>query len=233
MHPSTGFSAVTEFVILFTLAAPFLYTLLAYQNDSHQPTRKGIVLSLVVLIWTATMFGVVACGIDGPAMMNFPGRPLVYLLVPVTLAFLFRRQLVHPPVSQRLLVSLQLWRVIGMAFVWEWSRGVLPGIFAHPAGWGDLLSALIAAGILWRYRNTEIPRQALILLATVGIADFVSAFFFGFFSSASPVQLFSHELPNRVAEYPTGLIPMFLVPFATIGHVLSLSQLPPKEPVAR
>ena len=65
----------------------------------------------------------------------------------------------------------------------------------------------------------------MILVATVGLLDFVSAFFFGFTSAASPLQLFAFDNPNRVIEYPLGLIPIFLVPYAVVAHILSLAQL--------
>jgi hypothetical protein len=70
-----------------------------------------------------------------------------------------------------------------------------------------------------------VPPRAVILVAVVGLLDFTSAFFFGFTSSASPVQLFAFDNPNRVLDYPLGLIPVFLVPYATMAHLLSLAQL--------
>ena len=51
------------------------------------------------------------------------------------------------------------------------------------------------------------------------------AFFFGFTSSATPLQLFAFDNPNRVIEYPLGLIPLFLVPYAVMAHLLSIAQL--------
>jgi hypothetical protein len=62
-------------------------------------------------------------------------------------------------------------------------------------------------------------------VAGVGIADAISAFFFGVFSSDTPVWLFSHDFPNRVIEYPTGLILLFLICFAVGMHVLSPAKL--------
>jgi hypothetical protein len=36
---------------------------------------------------------------------------------------------------------------------------------------------------------------------------------------------FSFENPNQVTEYPLGLIPLFLVPYAVVAHILSLTQM--------
>ncbi len=59
----------------------------------------------------------------------------------------------------------------------------------------------------------------------IGISDFVSAFFFGFTSSATPLQLFAFDQPNQVLLYPTGLIPLFLVPYAVVFHILSITEM--------
>jgi hypothetical protein len=63
------------------------------------------------------------------------------------------------------------------------------------------------------------------LVAVVGLADFTSAFFFGLTSSALPIQLFAFDNPNRVMEWPTGFIPVLLVPYAILMHILSLQQM--------
>ncbi|MCH8062376.1 MAG: hypothetical protein IH861_07730 [Chloroflexi bacterium] len=56
--------------------------------------------------------------------------------------------------------------------------------------------------------------------------DFVSAFYFGFTSSStSPFQLFAFDQPNQLLLYPTGLIPLFLVPYAVVFHILSLAEM--------
>jgi hypothetical protein len=48
----------------------------------------------------------------------------------------------------------------------------------------------------------------------IGMADFLSAFFFGFTSTQGPLQLFFPDVPNRLIMFPTGMITLFLVPYA-------------------
>jgi hypothetical protein len=55
----------------------------------------------------------------------------------------------------------------------------------------------------------------------VCVSIFLSALFFGFTSSASSLQLFHPAVPNHVIAFPTGIIPLVLVPYATLFHVLS------------
>ena len=156
------FSPVTEFIIIFTLPSLFWYAFLLYADERRQPTLQAISLATGALAWTAFTWSVVKYDIDRPVLGEFPARTLVYFAIPVGLALLFRQSLTARPLSQRLLVSLQLFRVIGLVFVYEHARGVLPGIFAEAAGWGDCLTALVAAGILLRYRQLPIPRSPLI-----------------------------------------------------------------------
>jgi hypothetical protein len=47
------------------------------------------------------------------------------------------------------------------------------------------------------------------------------AFFFGFTSMEGPAQLFAVGFENKLSLFPTGLIPLFLVPYAITFHVLS------------
>ena len=124
--------------------------------------------------------------------------------------------------SSHWLIGLQLWRAIGAVFLIEMARGNLPGIFAYPAGVGDVLVAVVALLVLVRFKDfKQIPAGAIHLVGVLGVLDFLSAFFFGFTSSDTPIQLFSHDNPNQVILFPTGLIPLFLVPYAIFFHMLA------------
>ncbi len=219
------FSPLSELVILFFFATPFWHMLMVSREAKHS-LQRTTTIAFCVLVWTLLSFVIVKYRADslilGP---DFPARPLLYLIIVSTIAYIWRHSLLGSGVSQHLLIGLQLIRPIGLVFVVEYHTGTLPGIFALPAGYGDLLTGLIAAYILIRFWNQTIPKFWVILVATVGLLDFVSAFFFGFTSSETPIQLFAFDNPNRVTEYPLGLIPMFLVPYAVVAHILSLTQL--------
>ncbi len=221
-------SFVTEVVILLTWALATWYVYFTFRESGHAKA-KTIALTLVVLAWSIFAFGAVKYGFDREIFREFfrglPVRMLVYLFLAAGLGYAFRWALVGEGLSQHMLIGLQELRVIGLVFVLEHWRGNLPGAFAHPAGWGDLLVGIIALAVLIRYRGQEIPNGAVILVFTVGIADFVSAFFFGITSSATPLQLFAFDQPNQVQLYPTGLIPIFLVPYAVIFHILSITEM--------
>lgn len=217
-------SFVTEVIILLVWAMTTSYVYFTLRESGHTKA-KTITLALVVLAWSVFAFGAVKHGFDREIFRGLPIRPLVYLLVPTGLVYAFRWTLVAEGLSQRMLVGLQLVRPIGLVFVLEHWRGTLPGVFAHPAGWGDLLVGAITLGALLRYRHQNIPNRVIKFIIVVGIIDFSGAFFFGFTSSETPFQLFGFDHPNLVLRYPTGLIPLFLVPYAVIFHIMSLTEM--------
>ena len=82
---------------------------------------------------------------------------------------------------------------------------------------------LVALGVLFAYRKSErIPKAGIFLVIGLGVGDFLSAFFFGFTSSEGPFQLFYPAVTNNVRLFPTGMIPLFLVPYAIFFHTLSM-----------
>lgn len=164
------------------------------------------------------------CLSELPRKLGPPGSlfvPVAWIL-PSLVLYLRRDWFLSEALCQKWLVGLQLFRAIGGVFLVEMARGNIPGIFAYPAGVGDLTVAFVALAIMLRFRGeTRIAGWAIALVIVLGVADFVSAFFFGFGSSPTPVQLFFPDPPNRVISFPTGMIPLFLVPTAIFFHVLS------------
>lgn len=219
------FTPISEILILFFLSTPFWH-LLMVSRDANHSLRQTTLLASAAMIWCVLAFAIVKYRIDSHVLgPDFPARPLLYLVLFSIAAYKARHWILGDGVSQHLLIALQLIRPIGMVFVIEHTQGNLPGVFAYPAGLGDLLTGMMAAYVLYRFWNTNIPDYWVLLIAVVGLVDFASAFFFGFTSSQTPVQLFAFDNPNQVTEYPLGLIPLFLVPYAVIAHILSLTQL--------
>lgn len=218
------FSPISEAIVLFSVPAVFWHMLMI-QTAARVSIRQLVIVGAIMLVWTAYAYAAVRYGLDKVIFRELPAGPLLYVTLAGVLTWLFRRQLLGDGVPQQLLIALQLFRPIGLVFVLENWRGTLPAVFAQPAGWGDLVAGLVALAVLIRYPTGPVPARAVILVAVVGLTDFASAFFFGFTSSATPVQLFAFDNPNRVIEYPLGLIPVFLVPYAIMAHLLSLAQL--------
>ena len=122
------------------------------------------------------------------------------------------------------LVALQVFRILGSTFLVGWAHGVVPGVFALPAGIGDLLTGLFAvpAAIALASGGRE-SRRAAIAWNVFGLADFAIALSIG-------IAISLHVIDTGFASatggaYPVVLIPAFAVPSAIMLHALSLRQL--------
>ena len=118
------------------------------------------------------------------------------------------------------LTSLQASRLIGFSFVLLEARGILPAVFALPAGYGDMAIGATAAFVAWRL---AIPRHrnSFILWQVLGIADLLLAVTLG-----TTAALLSPQGPTTAAMtvLPLSLVPTFLVPFYMICHVICIAQ---------
>jgi hypothetical protein len=130
-------------------------------------------------------------------------------------------------VPQQWLVGLQLYRVLGAVFVALFAAGGLPGLFALPAGLGDLAVGLLAPIVATAYARKPNERAGSVLAWNIfGIADLVVAVAIGFATAPSPVQLVALDSPNvLISAFPLVLIPVFLVPLSILLHLASLAKL--------
>ena len=221
MYTLLDANPLTLFIVIAAmLVTPFyLFATFAFSGAS---LKKGMTLSLIALLFGAFMF--LVCLAAVPGKLGLPGNLIVPVawILPSLLLFFARDWVLAERLSSHWLIGLQLWRAIGAVFLIEMARGNLPGIFAYPAGVGDVLVAVVALLVLIRFKDfKQIPAGAIHLVGVLGVLDFLSAFFFGFTSSDTPIQLFSHDNPNQVILFPTGLIPLFLVPYAIFFHMLA------------
>jgi len=203
------------------MLVPF-YTFGVYVFSEASP-KKGMQIGTAFLLWGSLMFWVSLS--DIPGNLGLAGSlitPLSWLL-PSLILYWKRNWFLSEKLSQNWLIGLQVLRLVGGLFIIEMILGHIPGVFAYPAGLGDILVALVALGVLLAYRKSEsIPKAGIFLVIGLGIADFISAIFFGFTSSEGPGQLFYPAVTNDVAHFPTGVIPLFLVPYAIFFHTLSM-----------
>lgn len=119
-----------------------------------------------------------------------------------------------------ILTSLQASRLIGFTFVLLEARGILPAVFALPAGYGDMAIGATAAFVAWRL-VTPRHRSSFILWQIFGILDLVLAVSLG-----TTAALLSPQGPTTAAMtvLPLSLVPTFLVPLYMIFHVICIAQ---------
>ena len=182
-------------------------------------------LGSVYLLGTAEVFAT-----EGPRAL----RPvLLSIAVPVGIflaAFAGSARLRRRVLSWDLatLTMLQHWRVVGFAFLPLLAHGVLPGLFAWPAGLGDVAVGLAAPLMVARLRRDPGFARSRRFLAyhALGMLDFVVA--------AGTASLAAGAYPGLIAGGPTSaamevwpllVFPAFIVPIFIVLHLAVFFQV--------
>ena len=130
-------------------------------------------------------------------------------------------------IPQSRLVTLQFYRVLGAVFVILYMAGQLPGVFALPAGYGDVLVGVTALFVgAAEARHLAGRTQLVVLWNLLGLADLAIAVTTGFLSAPTRFQIFSLDAPNiLIGSFPLVLIPIYAVPLSILLHLASLSKV--------
>jgi hypothetical protein len=178
------------------------------------------------LAWTAAINGVFRTGVSPLPLL--PLAIFLPVIIGTPLLLLSKRvgQLLDV-MPTTWLVALQIYRAFGSQWLVYWMLGLLPGLWALPAGTGDVLTGLFAVPVAIALATgaTE-GRRAAMLWNIFGIADLVVAIALGMIISPGPFQLIVSNGPSIGLDgYPNVLTPGFVVPGSILLHALSLRQL--------
>jgi len=235
--PESGLPALAVRLMVHGLIALGLWLGLE-RTDLAPDQRRATWLAIMVpftlwaaLAWTAAINGVFRADASLTGASALPLLPLAIFLpviIGAPLLLLSKRVgLLLDAMPTTWLVALQLYRVFGSQWLAYWLRGLLPGLWALPAGAGDVLTGLFAvpAAIALATGAAE-GRKAAILWNIFGLADFVVAITLGMIISPGPFQLIAPIGPSIGLDgYPNVLTPAFVVPGSILLHALSLRQL--------
>lgn len=189
-------------------------------------------LTIVLAAWFLIVLAAGAAGVFESA----PSRPPLPVLVavagpPLLFTFVYRasrrfREFVLG-IDLRLLTAIQSWRVLGAMFLALYAFGLLPGLFAWPAGAGDLTVGLAAPFVLMAMlRGVPTWRRQVAWLNIAGLVDFVVAVGTGVLTSSTSLGLVAQGATRAsLGALPLSLVPTFAVPLWIIFHVISLLQL--------
>ncbi|MFB3916747.1 MAG: hypothetical protein ACE14M_08460 [Terriglobales bacterium] len=122
--------------------------------------------------------------------------------------------------SPRTLTLVQTWRIGGFVFLVLYTFGILPGLFALPAGWGDMAIGATAPLVALKLAGPG-HRKGFILWQVLGITDLVTAVTLG-----TTARLITPQATEMVAMtvLPLSMIPTFVVPLLTIFHIICIAQ---------
>jgi len=190
------------------------------------PSRATLVALGILAVWAAVVTSIAAAdGFVGDDVL--PWRIIIGVVVPLA-AFAVLYQL--PSVRNyllnldfRLVLGIQLWRVIGVAFLFGWALDDLEAGFAIPAGVGDVATGIVAATALAASLNGTLTRGRLLMFTTLGIGDFVVAVAAGAFIVR----------PEALEELRWVLFPTLAVPFFAMAHAIAwiqMTRLPDQKP---
>jgi len=179
------------------------------------PARKSrwiIGSAVVAAAWLVGVFLLAGAGNDGlpPRIRVALGGTLLvgYLLL---LSPTFRR--IVAAVPQTWLIGIQAFRILGAVWLVRYFAGELPGLFALPAGIGDVATGLLAPFVAYAwYSGKPYARSAAIAWNLFGIADLVNAVVLGTLTNGGAGGI----------VFPLVLIPAYGVPRAFLIHSYSL-----------
>jgi hypothetical protein len=205
----------------------------AAQSATLLGTSKSTVAIAVEVTLGAWLAGVLTLGAIG-AFTRAPGSlplpvfagvvtPLIAFAIALRASQAFRDFVLA--LDLRLIAAVQAWRFAGLGFIALYANHVLPGLFAWPAGVGDMAIAMVAPWYAVALANNPATAASarFKLWNTLGIVDLVVAVSMATICSVGITQA---GLPSiaPMAELPLVLIPAFLVPLFVMLHVTALMQ---------
>jgi hypothetical protein len=212
---------------------------MSMQADAGPPpaaeASKGARRTLIVAalaIWFAAVLVLAAAGAFAGSPTQPPLGILLAIVVPLLLfALLYRLSRRFRDFAFAIdlcwLTAVQAWRVIGVMFLALYAFGLLPGLFAWPAGLGDAAVGVAAPFVLLAMlRDAPNWQRRVFWLNVGGLVDFAGAIGTGVLTSNSALGFFSNGAPRvDLGDLPLTLVPAFAVPLWIIFHVISLLQL--------
>ena len=202
-------------------------------NDFQHITDKEVrtVVGAVLLLWLVL---VLILGADdafsrGPGAVPLP--ILAGVLTPI-LVFLLALWTVGPfrdfvmSIDLPVMAGIQAWRFAGLGFIALYAYGVLPGLFAWPAGLGDMTIGVTAPLVIYALRRRPaFATSGLFWIWNLfGMLDLVDAVTLGALSAVLGIGISSEITTFPMGKMPLVLIPVFLVPLFLMLHIVSLLQ---------
>jgi hypothetical protein len=202
---------------------------------SEVRSRWGIGLLGLLVVWLAAvatasalkLFDTNAPGPKGvPALLGLAVTvPVLVFLVWLRRSRRFREYIFS--LNPAMLTASHTWRIEGSVFLVLWAVGRLPGVFALPAGIGDMVIGFTAPLIARAFSRGKISSGAFVAWQVLGIADLVIAVSTAVLSSSSRLGILAHGgVTTRIMGLlPMSLIPTFAVPLMVILHLICIAQV--------
>jgi hypothetical protein len=198
-------------------------------NDNHSSVRP--VVAMVLALWLGLVF---LLGAGGAFVRSGDSPPLPILFgfaIPLVVFFAayfgwsaFRAFVLGADL--RFVAAIQGWRWAGLEFLSLYAQGILPGLFAFPAGLGDMAIGISAPWIVLGLVQHPLfaASRRFVIWNILGITDLVVAVSMGTICSGMFPGLTGNITTAPMAQLPLVLIPAYLVPFFIMLHFTALAQ---------
>jgi hypothetical protein len=125
-----------------------------------------------------------------------------------------------------LLTAVQAWRFAGFGFLALFVHGVLPGVFAWPAGLGDMAIGLTAPwlALTLARRPAFVASRVFVLWNILGILDLIDAVGIAAVNEILATGAAGEVTVAPMAQLPLLMVPAYLVPLFLIWHLTALFQ---------
>lgn len=228
----TIFQAAINVSIFAVMSLVVFSAILRARLTDLKKWRFGVTLAVIGFGWLLLTTGLSVSGVFLPGAFGQVSAIPPAILLPILLfSFALTRSNSAVAVLESIpldwLIRIQFLRVMGGIFLVLYLDGFLPGVFALPAGLGDVATGLLALPVAYLVgQNSPWARSSALAWSIFGILDLVIAVSLGFLSSPGPFQKLAFENPNGlVGQYPLVMIPVFAVPLFLILHFLTLRKL--------
>ena len=214
---------------------------LSQSSQPHWPVASGTTLALaaVLAVWVALILALGA----GGAFATPPGElplpiaigvtaPVIVFLGAYWMSRRFREFVLAADL--RLITGIQAWRAAGFGFLALYAYGVLPGLFALPAGLGDIAIGVTAPWIILALirQPSFATSRTFVVWNVLGLLDLVVAVSTGALSSTLATGIAGEITTRPMGELPLLLIPAYLVPVFIMLHLTALFQVRRLRPLA-
>ena len=199
-------------------------------NNGRSSLRSAVFAALALWLGVVSVLGAQGVFVGSP---DSPPLPMFFgLAIPLAVFFAayfgwsaFRTFVLSADL--RIIAAIEAWRWGGIGFLSLYAHGILPGLFAFPAGLGDMAVGVTAPWIvlgLIRHPSFATSRR-FVMWNILGILDLAVAVSLGVICSG----FFFHGLTGNVttsamAQLPLLLIPEYMVPLFIMLHFTALFQ---------
>ena len=220
-----------DFVGTILVAAVMVVVVNSVISTLDIPRMAKLALATIIGFWIGLQVALASAGaFAGPFSREYPliglmlATPIVATAMAAAVSHDVRTALLALP--QPLLIGLNATRLVGGFFLLLAASGRMSGPFPDSAGWGDIMTAVLALPLAFAVARRPMPNRVF-WWNVLGTVDLLAAIVLGTISAeGTPFQLIHAGIgPEAVSQLPWSLIPTVLVPFFLILHGVIFAQL--------